>query len=158
MKKQLLFVCLGNICRSPSSEAVMNALIKEEGMCDEIECDSAGIIGVHAGEPADRRMQQHAFMRGVRLNSISRQFNPHVDFNKFDLIIGMDDQNISDLRIVARNEEDLSRIYKMTDFCSDYDYDSVPDPYYGGAAGFELVLDLLNDACSGLMKKLKEEV
>lgn len=155
MKKQILFVCLGNICRSPSAEAVMNGMIKKENLRDKVVCDSAGIIGVHAGEPADKRMQQHAFQRGIRLTSISRKFDPQVDFDKFDMIIGMDDQNISDLRSMARDNDDLDKIYKMTAFCSEYDHDTVPDPYYGGEAGFELVLDLLEDACTGLVNKLR---
>lgn len=155
MKKQILFVCLGNICRSPSAEAVMNAYIDRKNLENEIECDSAGIIGYHEGEPADRRMQSHAIKRGYNLTSISRPVNPDVDFDRFDMVIGMDDQNIRDLQSLARNESDRKKIYKMTDFLEEFGYTSVPDPYYGGEEGFELVLDLLEDACNGLLKHIQ---
>ena len=155
MKKQILFVCLGNICRSPSAEAVMNAYIKKENLGNEITCDSAGIIGYHEGEPADQRMQSHAIKRGYNLTSISRPVNPEVDFDRFDMVIGMDDQNIRDLQSLARTESDRKKIYKMTDFLEEFGYDSVPDPYYGGEEGFELVLDLLEDACNGLIKHIR---
>lgn len=155
MQKQILFVCLGNICRSPSAEAVMNNLIKREELEDEIKCDSAGILSYHAGEPADKRMQKHAKKRGYSLTSISRPVNPKLDFDRFDMIIGMDDQNIRDLKLQARNEQDKEKIYRMTDFCSKYQYKQIPDPYYGGYEGFELVLDILEDACGGLLDYLK---
>ena len=153
--KTLLFVCLGNICRSPSAEAVMNAVIKKANQSSDFTCDSAGIIGNHEGNRADSRMQSHAARRLYDLTSISRKFRFNTDFDKFDLIIGMDDQNIADLQSQVRNKEDLNKIVKMTDYCSNYkQYTTVPDPYYGGEAGFELVLDLLEDACDGLLNHL----
>ena len=153
--KTLLFVCLGNICRSPSAEAVMKAVIEKAGKTSVFTCDSAGIIGHHEGNRADARMRAHASRRSYDLTSISRQFRSNTDFDAFDLIIGMDDQNIKDLKSQARNEEDLKKIVKMTDYCSKYKhYKTVPDPYYGGEAGFELVLDLLEDACDGLLNHL----
>lgn len=155
MKKRILFVCLGNICRSPSAEAVFNGMIKKEGLQDLIECDSAGTAGYHEGEPADQRMQSHAIRRGYRLTSISRKFRPETDFDQFDFIIGMDDQNVNDLQDMASGSEDLNKIYKMTDFCSNGGHYAVPDPYYGGSEGFELVLDILEDACQGLLNELK---
>jgi len=155
MKIYILFVCLGNICRSPSAEAVMNGLIKQEGLSDEIQCDSAGILNYHAGEQADQRMQRHAVRRGYLLTSISRQVNPMKDFDQFDMIIGMDDKNIWDLKALARNADDIQKIFKMTDFCRRIEYDQVPDPYYGGDQGFELVLDILEDACEGLLDFLR---
>jgi protein-tyrosine phosphatase len=155
MQKRILFVCLGNICRSPSAEAVMNGFIKREDLENEIQCDSAGILSYHAGEPADKRMQKHAVKRGYRLTSISRPVNPKVDFDHFDMIIGMDDQNIRDLKSLARNQKDLEKIFRMTDFCRENQFDAVPDPYYGGEQGFELVLDILEDACKGLLDYLK---
>jgi protein-tyrosine phosphatase len=154
--KHLLFVCLGNICRSPSAEAVFNALIEKEGLQHEIQCDSAGILSYHAGEPADYRMKQFARKRGYQLTSVSRPVDPSKDFDRFDYIIGMDRQNIRDLKSLARNDADRKKIFLMTDFCTDKEFDSVPDPYYGGAAGFELVLDILEDACNGLLQKLQE--
>lgn len=154
--KQVLFVCLGNICRSPSAEAVFNALVEKEGLTQQIQCDSAGILAYHAGEPADFRMKQHARKRGYQLTSISRPVDPAKDFDRFDYIIGMDRQNIRDLKSLARNDADRKKIYLMTDFCTEKEFDSVPDPYYGGADGFELVLDILEDACTGLLQKLQQ--
>ncbi|MCW3786660.1 low molecular weight protein-tyrosine-phosphatase [Plebeiibacterium sediminum] len=156
-KKSILFVCLGNICRSPSAEAVMKALVKEKGLQSQYYIDSAGITGFHAGEPADSRMKQHALRRNYHLTSSSRPVDPKIDFEEFDYIIGMDDQNIRDLNNLAKTDQDRSKISKMTDYCTRFVHDSVPDPYYGGASGFELVLDLLEDACEGLINKLENE-
>ncbi len=157
MKKRVLFVCLGNICRSPSAEAVFNNIIKAKGVDGQYMVDSAGTSGWHVGEPADARMQSHARKRGVKLTSISRKFQPEIDFDEFDYIIGMDDSNISNLKSMARNGNAISKIYKMTDFCKKYSYDEVPDPYYGGDSGFELVLDLLEDACEGFLEAVEKE-
>jgi protein-tyrosine phosphatase len=153
--KRVLFVCLGNICRSPSAEAVFNALIKKEGLTGSIQCDSAGIAGYHIGEPADQRMQSHAIRRGYRLTSVARKFNPETDFEAFDYIVGMDDENVNDLQNLASSNEELNKIYKITDFSSGAGHESVPDPYYGGSDGFELVLDILEDACEGLLNEVK---
>jgi len=154
-KKKILFVCLGNICRSPSAEAVFNGVIKREGVAAEFEVDSAGTSGWHAGEPADKRMQSHAIKRGFNLTSISRKFDPKTDFDYFDMIIGMDDSNVENLKRMANRAADKGKIFKMTDFSKTFDYDEVPDPYYGGADGFELVLDLLEDSCEGLLDRIK---
>jgi len=153
---QVLFVCLGNICRSPSAEAVFNAMSEKNGLADELKCDSAGTAAYHVGDQADYRMRQFAQKRGYRLTSISRQVDPDLDFDRFDYIIGMDKQNVRDLKSIARNESDRKKIFLMTDFCSGKKYDSVPDPYYGGSAGFELVLDILEDACDGLIRELRK--
>lgn len=157
-KQRILFVCLGNICRSPSAEAVFRGLAKERGLNNAIEIDSAGTAAYHAGEPADRRMQTHATKRGYNLTSISRPVDTSSDFDYFDMIIGMDDSNMDHLNEMAPTLEATEKLYKMTDFCSKFDYDHVPDPYYGGAEGFELVLDLLEDACQGLLEDVKERM
>jgi len=154
MKKRVLFVCLGNICRSPSAEAVFNELIRRNDLTEAVECDSAGTAAYHEGEPADQRMQSHAIRRGYRLSSIARKFKPETDFEQFDFIVGMDDDNVNDLQDMATSEDDLAKIYKMTDFCSHGGHHSVPDPYYGGSDGFELVLDILEDACEGLLNEV----
>ena len=156
MKKKILFVCLGNICRSPSAEAVFSELLKKEGLTNSFEIDSAGTGAWHIGEPADRRMQKHAVKRGFNLTSISRKFDPESDFDRFDLIIGMDDENIIALKNRARNESDLKKIHKITEFSREWNYTEIPDPYYGGDEGFELVLDLLEDAGMGLLEKIKQ--
>jgi protein-tyrosine phosphatase len=155
-KKKILFVCMGNICRSPSAEAVFTGMAIKEGIIGKFEIDSAGTGPWHVGEPADRRMQKHAIKRGYNLTSIGRQFDPYSDFDHFDLIVAMDDENVQTLKNKARNESDRKKIYKITDFSREWNYDEVPDPYYGGDEGFELVLDLLEDACEGLLEKVKE--
>ena len=154
-KTKVLFVCSGNICRSPSAEAVFKKLVESKGLKDQFEIDSAGTGSWHVGESADSRMQLHAKKRGYNLTSISRRINPHTDFDYFDIIIGMDDYNIRDLKDRIKDKNDLSKIHKMTDFAREFNYDEIPDPWYGGEEGFELVLDLLEDSCNGLLEKLK---
>jgi protein-tyrosine phosphatase len=155
MKKRILFVCLGNICRSPSAEAVFKGFVQSKGLYNQFEIDSAGTYGYHEGEPADRRMQSHAVKRGYDLTSVSRPFKPLTDWDYFDYIIAMDDSNMRDLKDMARNSNDLKKLLKMTDFANNYNYNEVPDPYYGGEQGFELVLDLLEDASEGFYGFLK---
>ena len=150
---KILFVCLGNSCRSPSAEAVMKKLVKDAGLDNYIEVDSAGIMGYHEGERADQRMRAHASRRGYMLDSISRPVRT-TDFYDFDLIIGMDNRNIDDLKRKAPDLESVAKIHQMTEYSRNKLYDHVPDPYYGGASGFELVLDLLEDACGGLLETI----
>ncbi len=153
---KVLFVCMGNICRSPSAEAVMNAYIEREGLQDKIICDSAGTIAYHAGEPADARMQEHAIKRNYDLTSISRQIVTG-DFDAFDYVIAMDNDNLKNMKSFLPNVKLGNKISKMTDYCSNKNPGYVPDPYYGGAEGFEQVLDLLEDACEGLLNKIRDE-
>ena len=156
--KKILFVCLGNICRSPGAEAVFNALIKKNGLENELQCDSAGTAAYHVGEPADRRMREIGSKRGYQLTSRARKVDPERDFDQFHYIIGMDRQNVRDLMSIARNKNERKKIFLMTNFCSHKTYDSVPDPYFGGDAGFELVLDILEDACEGLLRKIQNNI
>lgn len=153
MKTKILFVCLGNICRSPSAEAVFKHLVEEKGEAKNYFIDSAGTSAYHAGDKADARMRLHAKKRGIELTSISRQFIRE-DFDDFDYIIAMDQENMFNLKKMARNKADLNKLHFMTDFSENYHFDHIPDPYYGGDEGFELVLDLLEDASQGLYKKL----
>ena len=153
---KILFVCLGKSCRSAAAEAVMKQLVEKRGYEKSVFVDSAGIIGYHQGEPADARMRRHAAARGIDVTSSSRQVRG-TDFDDFDLIIGMDNSNIDDLKDRAMTLEQEKKIHKMTEFCRKYQDDYVPDPYYGGAAGFELVLDLLDDSCTGLLEYLEQE-
>jgi protein-tyrosine phosphatase len=151
--KSILFVCLGNICRSPMAEGVFDRLLKEKGLQDKFEVDSAGLHGYHAGELPDSRMRAHASKRGYHLTHRSRPVFL-TDFDQFDMLIGMDEQNIRGLKILAPTAEHQAKIYRMTDYLTKIKADEVPDPYYGGAAGFEYVIDLLEDACSGLLDTL----
>lgn len=120
-----------------------------------IECDSAGFYGGHSGELPDSRMRSAAYARGVRLNHHARKIKGY-DLDDFDLVIGMDDYNMRDLHKLAVTDGQDAKIVRMTDFATNHPgYDSVPDPYYEGAAGFELVLNLLEDACANLVKLFK---
>jgi protein-tyrosine phosphatase len=153
MKTKILFVCLGNICRSPSAEAVFKHIVEKKGRASDFFIDSAGTSAWHAGEKADQRMLRHAKNRGIELTSISRQFVVE-DFDRFDYIIAMDRENMQEMKHMARNKSDLDKLYFMTDFSKKYNYNHVPDPYYGGDEGFELVLDLLEDAGEGFYQYL----
>ena len=135
----------------------MTSLVQQAGLEGEIFCDSAGTIGYHAGEPADGRMRRSARQRGYDLTSISRKVNPAIDFEKFDLIVAMDDDNLRDLRAMDHDNTYAAKMHKMTDFCRTSNATYVPDPYYGGAQGFENVLDILEDACGGLLEKIRDE-
>lgn len=152
---KILFVCLGNICRSSSAEEVMRTFVKREGLEEMIEVDSAGILSYHQGELPDSRMRMHAYHRGYELIHRSRPVCTE-DFFKFDMIIGMDDRNIQDLKERAPSPEAEKKIYRMTDYCRTKLVDYVPDPYYGGASGFENVLDILEDACEGLLEEIRK--
>lgn len=156
MKKKVLFVCLGNICRSPSAESVFRSLVEKRGLSGTFEIDSAGTSGWHVGEPADERMQKHARKRGYFLNSLSRPVKAESDFEQFDYIVAMDHENLNALRQIAPQPYHLKKLYLMTDFSRHLYSDGVPDPYYGGDKGFELVLDLLEDAGEGLLNYIQQ--
>jgi len=150
MKYKLLFVCLGNICRSPAAQTVMERVLRDIGLSEAVECDSAGTYGGHAGERADARMRRAAARRNYDITHISRRVETS-DFETFDMILAMDDSNYETLRRMAPSVRAAGKIFRMTDFCRTHTgRRSIPDPYYEGAEGFELVLDLLEDACEGL--------
>lgn len=154
---RILFVCLGNICRSPAAQGVMQHIVEQRGESDLYVLDSAGLYAGHAGELPDKRMRVHAFQRGYSLTHRARPVRAS-DFDDFDLIIGMDDSNISRLKAFAPTIEAERKVIRMTDFCRNHpNADCVPDPYYEGAEGFELVLDLLEDACHGLADKISHD-
>ncbi len=154
--KKVLFVCMGNICRSPSAEAVMNHFIKTNNLSEKISCDSAGTIAYHEGENADERMQRHAIKRGYKLTSIARKLR-YEDLEKFDYIIAMDKDNYRDILNLDPNGIYTHKVSMMTDYSSN-GYNEVPDPYYGGSEGFELVLDILEDSIDGLINKIKKDL
>lgn len=156
-KHRVLFVCLGNICRSPAAEGIMRAIVEAEGDAERWEIDSAGIGGWHVGDLPDRRMRVHARQRGLELTHHARQVRP-ADFDHFDLIVAMDSGNEADLRQLSPTPETDRKIVRMMDYATtSRGYDYVPDPYYEGSEGFELVLDLLEDACRGLYTALSKK-
>jgi protein-tyrosine phosphatase len=154
---RVLFVCMGNICRSPTAEGVMRRLVAEAGLEDRIEVDSAGTGGWHAGDPPDVRATAAAARRGVTLDGAARQVRPE-DFDEFDLVIAMDRENLRGLLTLAPDEAAAERIRLLREFdpssagAPDLD---VPDPYYGGDRGFETVLDMTEAACRGLLDELR---
>lgn len=153
-KIRLLFVCLGNICRSPAAEGIARAIADERGVADRFEFDSAGFYGGHAGDLPDLRMRRAASARGYDLDHHSRTVR-RSDYTDFDLILGMDDSNIDDLKDHALTDAEQAKIARMSDFAIHHPTaDSVPDPYWDGAEGFERVLDLLEDACGELITLL----
>lgn len=153
-KTRILFICLGNICRSPAAQGVMQKLIDERGLSESFLLDSAGTYAGHRGELPDKRMRVHAARRGYELTHRSRPVSS-LDFEDFDIIVAMDDSNYESLHRLAPSPEAEKKIVKMIDYCRLHPYYySVPDPYYEGASGFELVLDLLEDACAGLLDSL----
>ena len=154
---KLLFVCMGNICRSPAAEAVMKHVVDREGLGDRIHIDSAGTLGMHAGNQADARMRKAGFNRGYDLTSIARQVSRD-DFDEFDLILVMDRQNRRDIRPFEPKGTSPEQLRLFCEFCSEHDKIEVPDPYYGGPQGFEEVLDLLEDGCEGLLKHIRTEM
>ena len=156
MKIKILFVCLGNICRSPSAEAVFKYLVDEKGESNNYFIDSAGTSAYHVGDRADARMRSHAKKRGIELTSISRQYILE-DFDHFDYIIAMDQENMYALKNLARDKSDLDKLHFMTDFSKKYNYNHIPDPYYGGDQGFELVLDLLEDSSEGFYQYINKD-
>lgn len=156
-KKSILFVCLGNICRSPAADGIFHHLVAGRGIADHYFIDSAGTYGGHAGSLPDERMRQAAAKRGYQLTHRARRLT-EVDFERFDRIIVMDDANYENAHRLAPSREAANRISRMTDYCRRHpDAHYVPDPYYEGHEGFEQVLNLLEDACEGLLEELEGE-
>ncbi len=154
---KVLFVCLGNICRSPAAEGIFKKMIRKQGLNDKIEVDSAGTAGYHVGELPDLRMRQHGTRRGYKFDSLSRKFTSN-DFDRFDIILAMDDSNYNNILRLAPDLDSEAKVHRMMDFSKKYENDHVPDPYYSGSEGFELVLDLLEDSCDGLLEKVKNDL
>ena len=158
VNKKILFVCMGNICRSPAAETIMTSLIKKDNLENSLVVDSAGTIDYHTGESADPRMRKQAALRNYDIVHRARAFNPKTDFDKFDYIITMDNHNYEAISVWDQDKKYRDKIFKMTTFSSKYNIDEVPDPYYHGTEGFDYVLNILEDACSGLLSKVKNEI
>ncbi len=153
-KQRILFVCLGNICRSPAAEGVLRSLAKEGGVDHLLEIDSAGTYGGHAGEPSDYRMREAAFARGYNLTHRSRQITQE-DMLSFDRIIVMDDNNYRDVTRLAPTIEARDKVERFASLVTSIpEIHYVPDPYYEGREGFYRVLDILEDGCRTLLRSL----
>jgi len=153
---RVLFVCMGNICRSPTAEGVMRALVADAGLTDAIEIDSAGTGGWHAGAPPDSRAVAAARQRGIEITGAARQVHRR-DFEDFDMLVALDADNARDLRRLAPDADAAAKVRRLREFDplagSDLD---VADPYYGGEDGFGTVLDHVDAACRGLLDELRE--
>ncbi len=151
---RVLMVCMGNICRSPTAHGVLTQRGADAGLGDRIVVDSAGTHDYHVGRPPDERAQQHAARRGVDLSAQRARQLTARDFDAFDLVLVMDDANEQAARALCPPAQ-RHRLRRLTGFCTRHRASEVPDPYYGGAAGFEAVLDLVEDACDGLLLALR---
>ena len=151
----IVFVCWGNICRSPAAEATFKKLVKDRNLQDAITCDSAGTISQHQGNPPDARMQRAARNRDIQTGGTARMVSSE-DFTSADMLITMDNFNFSELSQLAPSLQAKEKIKPFCDFVSTADTE-VPDPYYGGAQGFEKVLDLLEDGCAHLLDDIKNK-
>ncbi len=151
--KKVLFVCLGNICRSPAAEGIFRKFVEEEGLSDKIKIDSAGTNGLHDGEDADPRMKKAAIERGYQLTSKSRKIMKR-DLVQFDYILAMDSSNKENILSLGDGEFD-DKVELMLNYSKKHKGEEVPDPYYGGAQGFNHVIDLLEDSCKNLLNEVK---
>lgn len=151
-KKRLLFICLGNICRSPAAEGVMKKMVADAGLAASYEIDSAGIGDWHVGQLPDSRMRNCGARRGYNFNSRARQFDKTVDFYRFDNILVMDKNNYRAITSMAPDDEARDKVHMLTDYCVEHaGAEAVPDPYYGDESDFFYALDLIEDACRGLL-------
>lgn len=154
--KKILFVCLGNICRSSAADEIMRQQVLSAGLGDEFEIDSAGTYGGHAGDLPDPRMRAAGKRRGYNFTHRSRKVRSE-DFERFDLLLAMDDSVYESLSRLAPTVDSLQKLERMADYIPrHFGYDYVPDPYYEGAEGFELVLDMLEEGCRELLKELRQ--
>jgi protein-tyrosine phosphatase len=154
-RRRILFVCLGNICRSPTAEGVMRALVRDAGLEDRIELDSAGTGAWHIGEPPDSRATLVAHGRGIALEGAARQVE-RSDFEEFDVIVAMDASNLADLRAIAPDERARAKLVLLRELDPPADGRlDVPDPYHGGTRGFEDVFDLVYAACAKLLAQVQ---
>lgn len=157
MKQRILFVCLGNICRSPAANGILEQMVHDKGLQEYIEVDSAGTQGWHTGELPDPRMRKAAAERGYNLTHRARQLREE-DFLDFDMIVVMDDSNYENASRVAPERKYLDKLYRMREFMTEFpDRTYVPDPYYEGVEGFYLVLDMLENGCREIIKHIQNK-
>lgn len=157
MSVRVLFVCTGNICRSPTAQAVFRHAVAREGLAAHVECDSAGTHDYHVGEPPDPRAQDAAARRGYDMSDLRGRQVSREDFAVFDYVLAMDEYNLELLgRLCPR--EHLRKLRLLMEFATRHQVREVPDPYYGGATGFERVLDMVEDAARGLLEELRERL
>lgn len=153
---RVLFVCLGNICRSPTAEGVFRATVERAGLQQRIEIDSAGTHAYHIGEPPDRRAQAAARRRGVELGGLRGRRATRADIERFDYVLAMDEENYDNLlAICPAGLEPKIRLF--LEYAPERPERSVPDPYFGGESGFERVLDMIEEASEGLLAQLRRE-
>lgn len=157
MTYRVLLVCMGNICRSPTAEGVLRKYIKLNTLGDKVEVDSAGTHGYHVGEAPDARTQRAASARGYNLSQLRARKVARQDLDYFDLILAMDRTNLDNLQRMATPEQQ-SRIKLFMEYARNFEDDEVPDPYYGLGHGFDLVLDMVEDAAQGLIDEIKKEL
>ncbi len=152
---RVIFVCMGNICRSPMAEVVLRHQLTGRGLANLVTVDSAGTGGWHVGDPADRRARAALERRGYTSAHSARQFDP-VWFADHDLVLALDDENLRDLKRLAPTRDQAAAVRRLREFDPDAEAVDVPDPYYGGAAGFDEVLDQIEAACAGLVDHLAD--
>ncbi len=150
---QILFVCLGNICRSPAAEIILRQQVADAGRSDEFQIDSAGTIGFHQGSPPDPRMSEALERHGFTVSGRSRQIDAS-DLQSFDLIVTMDESNLNAVRDLDPEGTFHGKIRPFVGFCRTFDDLRVPDPYYGGQRGFDHVIGLLKDGCQGILAEI----
>jgi protein-tyrosine phosphatase len=156
-KYRVLFVCMGNICRSPTAHGVFETLVAQAGLSDRIEVDSAGTHSYHVGAPPDGRSQEHALKRGYDLSSQRARQLVRQDFADFDLVLVMDRDNLA-LAQKACPPGQLHKVRRLAEFFQRHNSPVVPDPYQGGAKGFEHVLDLVEDGCQDLLRHVQQQL
>lgn len=149
--KRLIFLCMGNICRSPAAHCVFQHMVDQAGLSEHFEIESAGTIGFHVGQAPDRRMQQVMRARGIPVIGRSKQLD-RFDLEHYDLILAMDKDNRDGALALARGQAQADKVKLFCDYCTAHSETEVPDPYYGGDQGFERVMDLIEDGCRGLLQ------
>ncbi|KWW36716.1 low molecular weight protein-tyrosine-phosphatase [Cupriavidus metallidurans] len=158
MKKYaILMCCMGNICRSPTAEGVLRAKLEAAGLADLVELDSAGTHDYHVGRAPDARSQRHALRRGYDLSALRARQVVVADFSRFDLVLAMDQANLSALRALHA-DAGADRLRLLMSFATQHNAEEVPDPYYGEGDGFERVLDYIEDACDGVIEMLRKRL